>query len=125
MECLGCNSLPRALPHAFLLHERLLKRAVTFVRRKGPLRSHFPTLGNLVFVEGGGGRVTTYMRKWVVYVVWSKLHTTIVKKVAQRRLNKFFFLAIGQSNPPLFSYPVPVESNHYEIKLHSQTYYFL
>ena len=62
MECLGCNSLPRALPHAFLLHERLLKRAVTFVRRKGPLGSHFPTLGNLVFV--GEERVTrSYARQ--------------------------------------------------------------
>ena len=29
----------------------------------------------------------------------------IVKKAAERRLIKFLFLAIGQSNPPLFSYP--------------------
>lgn len=37
------------------------ERAVTFVRRKGPLGSHFPTLGNLVFV--GEERVATSYRR--------------------------------------------------------------
>ena len=34
--------------------------------------------------------------------VWTKLHTKMVKKAAQRKLIKFSSLEIGQSNPPLF-----------------------
>ena len=33
----------------------------------------------------------------------------MVKKATERRLIKFFFLAIGQSNPRLFSYTVSDE----------------
>ena len=33
-------------------------------------------------------------------------HTKMVKKAAEHGLLKFFFLSIGQSNPPLFSYTV-------------------
>ena len=35
-----------------------------------------------------------------------KLHTKMLKKAADRRLIKFFFLAIAQNNSPLFSYKV-------------------
>ena len=35
-----------------------------------------------------------------------QLHTKMVKKAADRRLIKFFFLAIAQNNSPLFSYKV-------------------
>ena len=42
----------------------------------------------------------------------------MVKKAAERRLIKFPFLAIGQSNHPLFSLQkFQMESNHYEMKL--------
>ena len=37
---------------------------------------------------------------------WTKLHTKMVKKAADRRLIKFFFLAIAQNNSPLFFYKV-------------------
>ena len=48
-----------------------------------------------------------------------QVHTKMVKKAAERTLLKFFFLAIGQSNPPLFS--CRVSNDHYEIKLHIQS----
>ena len=36
--------------HAFLSHQSLLKRRATSVRRYGPIKGRFPTLGKCVFV---------------------------------------------------------------------------
>ena len=52
---------------------------------------------------------------------WTKLHTRMVKKAAERTLIKFFFLALCQSNASFFfRTQFQMESNHYEMKLHFQ-----
>ena len=50
------------------------------------------------------------------FVGLDQITTKMVKKAAERTLIKFFLLAIGQSNAPLFSSQFQIESNHYDTK---------
>ena len=50
----------------------------------------------------------------------------MVSKAAERKLIKFFFLAIGQSKFPFFfRTQFQLKSVHYEMKLHFPSSYFL